>query len=165
MGLQTPKPNPSAASGGLDDYAFILMLGVRYREREFFIDNLLVRNHFIIEVVWWTGLAPWECKFPFPGSLMWLHSTPQVAHIQRVAFPKNPCFFRRTGHLRLERCHICGPCKNNETMSWGDGLVPVVDVRCRCVFSGGHYRDTSSIRNRLPVGPYSRAVPRALWWS
>ena len=27
------------------------------REREFFIDNLLVRIYFIIEMVWWTGLA------------------------------------------------------------------------------------------------------------
>ena len=34
------------------------------REREFFIDNLLARIHFIIEVIWWTGLAPWE--FPHP---------------------------------------------------------------------------------------------------
>jgi len=29
-------------------------------EREFYIDNLLVRIHFIIEMIWWTGLAPWE---------------------------------------------------------------------------------------------------------
>jgi len=29
-------------------------------EREFFIDNLLVRIHFIIKMIWWTGLAPWE---------------------------------------------------------------------------------------------------------
>ena len=28
------------------------------REREFFIDNPLVRIHFIIEMIWWTGLAP-----------------------------------------------------------------------------------------------------------
>ena len=27
---------------------------------EFFIDNLLVRIHFIVEMLWWTGLAPWE---------------------------------------------------------------------------------------------------------
>ena len=27
-------------------------------EREFFIDNLLVRIHFIIVMVRWTGLAP-----------------------------------------------------------------------------------------------------------
>jgi len=36
------------------------------REKEFFIDNLLVRIHFIIVMIRWTGLAPWE--FEFPGS-------------------------------------------------------------------------------------------------
>ena len=40
-----------------------------YREREFFIANLLVRIHFIIVMIRWTGLAPWEFEFPFPGSL------------------------------------------------------------------------------------------------
>ena len=39
-------------------------------EREFFIDNLLVRIHFIIEMIWWTSLAPWDFEFPFPGSLI-----------------------------------------------------------------------------------------------
>ena len=39
------------------------------REREFFIDNLLVRIHFIIVMIRWTGLAPWDFEFPFPGSL------------------------------------------------------------------------------------------------
>ena len=38
-------------------------------EREFFVDNLLVLIHFVIEIIWWTGLAPWEFEFPFPGSL------------------------------------------------------------------------------------------------
>ena len=38
------------------------------REREFFIDNLQVGFHFIIAMIRWTGLAPWEVKFPFPGS-------------------------------------------------------------------------------------------------
>ena len=38
-------------------------------ERESFIDNLLVRIHFIIVMVRWTGIAPWEFEFPFPGSL------------------------------------------------------------------------------------------------
>ena len=38
-------------------------------ERGFFIDNLLVRIHFIIVMIRWTGLAPWEFEFPFPGSL------------------------------------------------------------------------------------------------
>jgi len=27
------------------------------------------------------------------------------------------------------------------------------------------YRGTSLIRNNPPVGPYSRPMPRALWWS
>ena len=38
-------------------------------EREFFIDNLLVQIHFIIVMIRWTGLAPWEFEFTFPGSL------------------------------------------------------------------------------------------------
>ena len=38
-------------------------------EREFFVDNLLVRIHFIIVMIRWTGLAPLEFEFSFPGSL------------------------------------------------------------------------------------------------
>ena len=38
-------------------------------EREFFIDNLLVRIHFIIVMIRWTGLSPWQFEFPFSGSL------------------------------------------------------------------------------------------------
>jgi len=34
------------------------------REREFFIDNLLVRIHFIIVMIRWTGLALWDFEFP-----------------------------------------------------------------------------------------------------
>ena len=30
------------------------------REKEFFIANLLVRIHFIVVMIRWTGLAPWE---------------------------------------------------------------------------------------------------------
>jgi hypothetical protein len=32
------------------------------REREFFIDNLLVRIFFTIVMTSWTGLAPWEFR-------------------------------------------------------------------------------------------------------
>ena len=39
-------------------------------EREFFIDDLLVRIHVIIEMIWWTGLAPCEFELPFSGSLI-----------------------------------------------------------------------------------------------
>ena len=27
------------------------------------------------------------------------------------------------------------------------------------------YSGTSLVRNRAPLGPYSRTVPRAIWWS
>ena len=37
-------------------------------EREFFIVNLLVPIHFMIEMIWWTGLAPWQFEFPTPES-------------------------------------------------------------------------------------------------
>jgi len=30
------------------------------KEREFCIDNILVPIHYIIEMIKWTGLAPWE---------------------------------------------------------------------------------------------------------
>ena len=46
-------------------------------EREFFIGNLLVRIHFIIIMIGWTGLAPWKFEFPFPGS----HSTPHQSRL------------------------------------------------------------------------------------
>jgi len=44
------------------------------REREFFIDNLLVRIHLIIVMIRRTGLAPWES---FPGS----HTSTFLAHL------------------------------------------------------------------------------------
>jgi len=37
------------------------------RDREFFIYNLLVRIHFITEMIWRTGLAPLEFEFPLPS--------------------------------------------------------------------------------------------------
>jgi len=38
-------------------------------EIEFFIDNLLVRVHFIIVMITWTGLAPREFEFLFQVAL------------------------------------------------------------------------------------------------
>ena len=40
-----------------------------HTEREFFIDNLLVRIHSTMLMIRWTGLAPWAYEFPFPGGL------------------------------------------------------------------------------------------------
>ena len=38
-------------------------------KRKFLFDNLLVRIHFIIVMMRWTGLTQREGQFPFPGSL------------------------------------------------------------------------------------------------
>jgi len=58
--------------GGAHDEEELLGLGrprgrdhrVRRRRR-----HLLVRIHFIIAMIRWAGLAPWEFEFHFPGSL------------------------------------------------------------------------------------------------
>ena len=42
---------------------------MRVKDREFVIDNLLVRIHVIIVMIRWTGLAPWESEFSFSGVL------------------------------------------------------------------------------------------------
>jgi len=59
-------------------------------EREIFIDNLLVRMHFIIVMIRRTGLAPWEFEFPFPGSLTstFLDATPPSGVRRRVGSPR-----------------------------------------------------------------------------
>ena len=60
----------------------------RWPERDFVIDNLLVRNHFIIVMIGWTGLRPWEFEFPFRDSLT---STFHGGHVgfdpQETQFP------------------------------------------------------------------------------
>ena len=38
-------------------------------EREFIIDKILARIHFIVVMIRWTGLAPWAFEFSVPGSL------------------------------------------------------------------------------------------------
>ena len=53
---------------------------LRFLYYEFFIDNLLVRIHFIIVVIRWTGLAPWEFEFRFPG-----HAALGDSHARDVA--------------------------------------------------------------------------------
>ena len=50
------------------DLALPLMLRVGHSIFTRF-DNLLVRVHFIIVMIRWTGLAPWEFEFPFPVAL------------------------------------------------------------------------------------------------
>ena len=44
------------------------------RERDFSLDNVLVRVHVTIELIWWTGLASWGFGFPFPGCHISCHT-------------------------------------------------------------------------------------------
>ena len=55
------RPNWRGGMGEID--VSHRLIGPRC-ERDFFIDNLLVRIHFIIVMIRWTGLAPWEFEFP-----------------------------------------------------------------------------------------------------
>jgi len=63
-------------------------------EREFFVDNLLVRIHCIIVMIRWNGLAPWKFESPFPGSL-----NPQPSTLNQVA--QHAAAHARRGAQRL----------------------------------------------------------------
>ena len=39
-------------------------------QKQFFVDNFLVRIHFVIVMIRWTGLAQWEFEFSFPGGII-----------------------------------------------------------------------------------------------
>jgi len=58
-------------------------------ERAFFIDNLLVRIHFSIVMIRWTGLASWEFEFPFPGRVKRLLE--ERRGLQRPRRAPRPC--------------------------------------------------------------------------
>ena len=47
----------------------LLLALAGHKERHFFIDNLLVRMHFIIVIVRWTGLAHWEFTYSLQVAL------------------------------------------------------------------------------------------------
>ena len=51
------------APGAMKPPMLSATLSVPAPEIEFFIDNLLVRIHFIIEMIRWTGLAPWATRW------------------------------------------------------------------------------------------------------
>ena len=57
--------------------------------------NLLVRIHFTIVMIRWTGLAPWEFEFPFPGSRI---STFLARHAFALRCAHLRCDFIRTSN-------------------------------------------------------------------
>ena len=80
------------------------------REREFFMVNLLVRIHFIIVMIRWTGLAQWEFESPFPGGLT-----------------STFLFLSTFLHGR----HICTPTEVSErhVLPWDGSLFPPLSVK------------------------------------
>ena len=77
--------------------------------REFLIDNLLVRIHFMIEMIWWTGLAPWEFEFPFPGSL--ISVPPPTA-------PPSQCFTKWATPTPSSTCATTSLQNQNHSLLW-----------------------------------------------
>ena len=72
------------------------------REKEFFIDNLLVRIHFIVVMMRWNGLAPWVFKTPFPGSPTSTFALDAQGVEQRVHIRHGVLF------IQVSRKHIVG---------------------------------------------------------
>ena len=57
---------------------------------EVFIDNLLFQIRFIIVMIRWTGLAPWEFQFIFTGSLTFSFlSTPAIGGVFECALVRH----------------------------------------------------------------------------
>ena len=79
-----PRPQTGASAGEERDGGGIHPHPLR--EREFFIDNTLVRIHSIIVMITWTGPAPWEFEFPSPGSLV---STFLARGLKFLALPQS----------------------------------------------------------------------------
>ena len=64
------------------------------------------------------------------------------------------------GGVRVVHLHVQGYLVHKKTPK---PVGPPQDPRHRPAV--GLYRSTSLIRNSSPLGPFSRTVPRALWWS
>ena len=93
--LQACGLGSSQGGGGVKVSSFVLLCysqDMESRETEFFIDNLLVRIHLIIEMIRWTGLAQWEFEFPFPGSLTSTFLKASAPPFRRVSVY---CVFRK----------------------------------------------------------------------
>ena len=100
-------------------------------EREFFIDNLLVRVH---RCFWCTGLAPWEFESPFPGSL--ISTFLEAGSTLEATQGKIDGFFSQLPYK----------CRQNRVASVGDWLVICPWVASRVASSArGNLRISSSL--------------------
>ena len=77
------------------------------KARESFVDSLLVRIHFIIVMIRWTGLASWGFEFPFPGSHTCTFLENEVCPGQSIVLSETST---DNHHTRLHRMYICSIC-------------------------------------------------------
>ena len=69
---------------------------------------------------------------------------------------------------KKKKIHSPGQGLHTGTITNRCSLMPVIDsglVGSTVLYRDDHYRGSSLIRNRHPVGPYSRTMPRLLWRS
>ena len=81
--MERERERPCIPSGQI--WLFPLGSKAGQGERELFIDNLLVRIHFIIEVIWWTGLALWKFEFRF-----WRGGRDHASRVPRLGMERWP---------------------------------------------------------------------------
>jgi len=79
-------------------------------QREVFIGNLLVRIHFIIVMIRWTGLAPWEFEFIFQVALHLPSCERFVLHCRTTGASTAPCTSRRMC-CPTHCASYCAPCQ------------------------------------------------------
>ena len=72
--------------------------------------SLLTTYWSIFEMIWWTGLAPWEFEFPFPGSLiLTLPKVPLSSNPRAACVPgrsNSPPLETRKGRMKITRLFI-----------------------------------------------------------
>ena len=145
--------------------------GSRHRgEREFFIDNLLVRIHCIIVMIRWTGLALWELEFLFAGSL-----TSTILDKEDLLPPAGPA-----GIVPMKLLQLQGYLAHKKTppprtlqqvsVSYERGNPVPLSLQSRLKTFGKPSRDHERlvtyrgasliIRKHIPLGPYRRPMPR-----
>ena len=130
-----------------------------------------------------TGLAPWEFKFPFPGSLTCTVPRRRMHDDVDILTREGPDAFPRTTLQRAFRniskqrtsfpksytlCLTLNAKTEMSIKNWGAGCTTTstsCSGKALTLSRSGTYRGTSLIRNSAPPGPYSGNMSRALWWS
>ena len=125
MNARTRTPNPVPCSSLPDALCL-------YLERDFFLDNLLVRTHSIIVMMRWTGLALWGVEFSFQGSLTStflrrLNASAQIDLLRLHVHDKYSGFMKFD--TRLD--HV-SHCKTISGTNWSNGWTdPVFIINTR----------------------------------